>query len=61
VIPGPSSATLQTVFYKVPQVQECDFIIELPNSNPDAEEVLMTMKAEPWMARLLAKAGIILC
>lgn len=59
-VPDPSSTTPQTIFYKVLQVQECDSIIELSDPNHDVEEVLMIMKAEPWMACLLEKSGITL-
>lgn len=57
-IPDPSSSTSQTILYKVPQVQECDSIIEFPKPHSDTEEACTTMKAEPRMARLLEKAGI---
>ena len=58
-IPGHSS-TPSTIFYKVPQVQHCDFVLESPNPDHDADEALTTMKAEPRMVRLLEKAGITL-
>ncbi len=57
-IPDPSSSTSRTILYKVPQVQECDSIIEFPKPHSDTEEACTTMKAEPRMARLLEKAGI---
>jgi hypothetical protein len=57
-IPDPSSSTSQTILYKVPQVQECDSIIEFPKPHSDTEEACTTMKAKPRMARLLEKAGI---
>jgi hypothetical protein len=59
-IPDPSGSAPQTIFYKVPQVQECDSIIELPKPVFDAKEALTMMKAEPRMVRLLEKAGITL-
>jgi hypothetical protein len=59
-IPNPSSSAPQTIFYKVPQVQECDSNIELPKPVFDAEEALTMMKAEPRMVPLLEKAGITL-
>jgi len=55
----PSSATSQTIFYKAPKVQECNSIIGFSNPNHDAEEALMTMKVDPWMAHLVEKAGTI--
>jgi hypothetical protein len=59
VIPNSSGSGTQTIFYKVPQVQHCDSIFELPQPRDDTEEALSTMKAEPKMARLLgyAKSG----
>jgi hypothetical protein len=59
-IPDLSTSTSQTIFYKVPQAQECESIFELSNVDFDMEEVLMTMKAEPRMIRLLENAGIAL-
>jgi len=59
-IPNPSNSSPRTIFYKVPQAQECESIIEYPNTNPDAEEVLTTLKAEPKMTRLMEKSGITL-
>jgi hypothetical protein len=59
-IQDPSGSAPQTIFYKVPQVQECDSIIELPKPIFDAEEALTTMKSEPQMVRLLDKVGITL-
>jgi len=59
-IPGHSPSTPRTVFYKVPQVQHCDFVLESTNPDHTADEALTTMKAEPRMARLLEKAWITL-
>jgi hypothetical protein len=59
-IPGHSPSTPRIVFYKVPQVQHCDFVLESPNPNHATDEALTTMKAEPRMVRLLEKAGITL-
>ncbi|KAM0901363.1 hypothetical protein ACQ4PT_020050 [Festuca glaucescens] len=59
-IPSLSGSKTQTIFYKVPQVQHCDSIFELPQPRGDTEEALSTMKAEPKMARLMEKAGFTL-
>jgi hypothetical protein len=59
-IPGHFPSTPRTVFYKVPQVQHCDFVLESPNPDHAADEALTTMRAEPRMARLIEKAGITL-
>ena len=50
-IPGLSGSRVQTIFYKVPQVKQCDFVFEFPQTCSDLEEVLSTMKAEPKMVR----------
>jgi hypothetical protein len=57
-IPDPSACTPRTILYKVPQIQECDSVIEFPKPHSDTEEACTTMKAEPRTARLLQKAGI---
>ena len=59
-IPNLSGCGVRTIFYKVPQVKQCDSICEFPKPCSDPEEVLHTMKAEPKMVRLLEKAGITL-
>jgi hypothetical protein len=59
-IPSSSGSRTQTIFYKVPQVQHCDSIFELPQPRINVEEASSTMKAEPKMARLLEKAGFTL-
>ena len=59
-IPNLSGCGVRTIFYKVPQVKQCDSICEFPKPCSDPEEVLPTMKAEPKMVRLLEKAGITL-
>ena len=59
-IPSLSGSRVQTIFYKVPQVKQCDFVFEFPQTCSDPEEVLSTMKAEPKMVCLLEKVGITL-
>jgi hypothetical protein len=45
-IPNPSGSAPQTIFFELPQVQECDSIIELPKHVFDAQEAFTMMKAD---------------
>ena len=58
LVPGQHRGSDPTLFYKVPQSQPCDFIINFSPSCFGIDVASTTMKAEPRMVRLLEKSGI---